>query len=505
MSLLGLDVGATGCKASAYSLEGVPLAEAYREYGVLTGPRGLRELDSRQVWAAVRSAIRQVASQTRRDPIQALSVASLPEAMVPLSADGRMLGNSILGLDQRGQEYARQIEEQIRADHLYAITGNVPGAFYSLTKLCWLRDNQPELFSATWRFMPWSGLVCSLLGGSSLCDYSLASRTLLFDIRQERWSRELLRAANLPEEKLPKLAPAGTPLGTVSAILAKELDLPSNVRLVLGGHDQCCNALGAGVTATGQAIYCLGSYLCLTPTFQAIPLTSLMLGNGLNMEHHVVPGLLVSFLYNPTGGAILKWFRDTLMPMESREAQKRGSNIYDIMLAEMPSEPTSLMVLPHFAPTGPPSFDAQSAGALLGLKLDTTRGEIVRALLEGITYYIAEGCDLFEAVGIRIGNYRVTGGGARSDRWVQLTADILDHALERPRVIEAGTLGAALLAGVGAGYYANMDEAARAAVRVQRVFEPDARRHAIYRDRLARYRPLYPLLKDYLHGLYQGS
>ncbi len=505
MSLLGIDVGATGCKAATFSLDGLPLARAYQDYKEIVRPGGIRELDSRQVWAAVQQVIRRVASRTKRDPIQALSVASMGEAMVPIATDGSILGHCLLGFDQPRSRYVRQVEGALGARRLFDITGNVPSASFSLTNLCWLRDNRPDLFDRTWRFVLWTGLVCSLLGGSSVCDYSLANRTLLFDIAQERWSSELLTASGLPESKLPELATAGTPAGTVSPAAAKELELPPSVNMILGGHDQCCSALGAGIIRPGMALYGLGAYICITPTFQAIPLTSMLQGRGLNMEHHVVPGLFVSFLYNLSGGAVLRWFRDSLAPLERREAQKRGVNIYDELLSEMPDQPTDLMVLPHFATTGPPHFDRRSSGVIMGLNLRTTRGEIIKALLEGMTYYFAEGRGLFEEVGIRVEAYRGTGGGARSERWLQLTADILGQPIERPQIIDAGPLGAAILAGVGSGLYASYEEAVNRVVRIQRRFEPDQKRHSHYQARLARYRELYPLLRDYLHRLHDAG
>lgn len=502
MSLLGIEVGTTGCKALVISVEGVPLGQAHRDYSPIIGPAGERELDSPQVWAAVRQVISEVAACSKRDPIRALSVASMGEAMTPLSIEGHILGNCLLGADQRGAQYLRPLEQRLGVQRLFDITGSVPGAPCSLPKLCWLRDNRRPLYDRTWRFVPWSSLVNHLLGGSSVCDYSLAGRTLLFDLYHERWSHEILEAADLPIAKLPELAPAGTPVGTVSAAAARELGLPADVRMILGGHDLCCNALGAGCVRHGMVTLYLGNALYLTVAFQAVALTSLLLGRGLNMEHHVVPGLFVTFSYNPSGGSALRWFADTLAPLEKRQAQKRGVSIYGELLSEMPEEPTRLMVLPHFAPTGPPYFDARSSGAILGLGLSTARGEIVKALLEGLLYVLAEGQELVGQVGLRVNLYRATGSIARPDQLLQLAADILGASVERPRIVEATALGAAILAGIGIRVYANPEEAVSAVVRVQQRFVPDDKRHALYRTRMERYRELYPLLRDYLHRLH---
>ncbi|HHX65716.1 MAG TPA: hypothetical protein GX702_12595 [Chloroflexi bacterium] len=501
MSLLGIEVGTTGCRAIAVSLDGTVRARARSDYSVIVGPGGTRELDCATVWAAVREVIAEIASKPRHDPVKALSVGSMAEPMTPISREGHILDHCILGTDSRGENYLPRVEEAVGRQRIFDITGNTPAPDYALPKLCWVRDNAPELYQNTWRFIPWAALVTHLLGGASTCDYSLANRTLLFDITEARWSRRMLDACGLSAAKLPEPVPAGSPAGTVAAPLARELGLSTDVRLVVGGHTLCCNALGAGVDDSHMAAFTLGASLHMMPTFHAIPLRNMMLANGLNMAHHVVPGLFVSFFYNRSGGRVLRWFRETLAPLETREVQKRGASIYTTLLAEMPEEPTRLMVLPHFAPTGPPAFDTRSSGVILGLDLSTSRGEIIKALIEGMTYYFWEGQDLFRQVGIRIDRYRATGGGARADEWLQLAADILGLPVERTAMLDTAPLGAAILAGAGSGAFADVREGVEALVHVTHHFEPDARRHAIYEERLARYRELYPLLRDYLHSL----
>ena len=501
MSLLGIDVGASGCRATAFSVEGLPLAQARHVYSVQVGRDGTFQLDSHSVWGAARRAIREVAARTQQDPITALSVSSIGEAMTPLSAEGRILGNCILGPDERTAKYAQELERSLGAQRLFDISGSVPGASSSLANLCWLRENEPQTFASTWRFLPLSTLICHFLGGTATCDYSLASRTLLFDVGRREWSRELLQACSISRQKLPRLGAAGTPVGTVSPTRAQELGLHPKVRLVLGGHDRCGRALGSGVVHSGLAACSLGSAVSVTPAFHAIPLTSLMLSRGLSMQRHLVPGMFVSLFHDRSGGSILKWFADNLAPLERRQARRQGVSVYDALLAEMPEQPTGLMVLPHFGPTGPPHFDTKASGAILGLDTATTRGQIIKALLEGMSYRCAEGQLLFEEAGIRIDLYRATGGGARSQSWLQLAADILAVPVERTQVADTGTLGAAIVAGVGSGAYAGFEEGVETAVHVETRFVPDPERHAAYQVKVEQYRELYPLLRDYLRRM----
>lgn len=495
MSLLGLDVGTTGCKAAAFSEAGACLADAYREYPTLHPQPGWAELDSRQVLARVWECLAEVARQTAQDPVTALSISSMGEAMTPVTRDRRILGNSILSSDTRGQEYVDALAEKLGREAFYAINPNLLGPQYSLPKLLWMRDHRPEEYHAADHFLLWGDLVAFMLGCEPATSYSLANRTLLFDIRKEEWSPELLGLAGIERERLPAPRPSGTAIGTISRAAAGELGLPAGVQVIVGGHDQCCNSLGAGVTRAGSAICGIGTYECITPTYDRIPDAGPMLASGLNVEHHVLPGLYVSFLYNQAG-SLVRWFRDTFAAADRQLAG--GGDLYDALTAEMPEAPTSLFVLPYFEITGPPGFVADASGAVLGLTTSTTRGEILKGILEGTALYFVESLQALRAMKMDTSAFIATGGGARSDRWLQIKADIFGVPIIRPRITEASILGAAMLAGLATGAFAGPEEAAARFVRHERVFEPDAGRHRQYQEKLAVYRGLFPLLGETL-------
>jgi len=491
MSLAGIDVGTTGCKVLVLSTDGQVIATAHREYDVLRPQPGWAELDSAAVWGLVQDALREVVPHTAHDPIVALSVTSMGEAMTPVSADRQILGHCLLGFDTRGAETLARLAA-LDPVTFFNHSGNFPSGVYGGPKLIWLRDHRPELFDRAYKFLFWADLVGFLLGGEPVTDYALANRSLFLDVRAETWSAQTLDYVGMPADKLPALAPAGTAIGTVSREAAGATGLPAGATIVVGTHDQCATALGAGVVRPGMGAYGLGTYVCLTPTYDHMPPAEQMIAAGLSVEHHAVRGLYVSFYYNLTGGALLKWFRDTFAAVEHAQARARGEDVYDHLLAEMPADPTDLLVLPHFAPTGPPRFDEHPFGLIAGLSLATTRGEFLKGLLEGVTYYFREGLDHLAAAGITLDEYRATGGGARSDAWLQITADILGRPLARPRITEAGALGAAILAGLGAGIFGSTDEALDALVQVERVYMPDAGRHQFYEEKFNRYRQLYP-------------
>lgn len=499
MSLLGIDVGTTGCKAAAFALDGRCLAFAYREYAPVSPRPGYAELDSRQIMRLVREVIAEVAGKTAGDPVTAMSFSSLGESMTPVTRHREILGNSLLMSDTRGGDLLEKVLGGMDREEFYRINPNIPGTHYSLPKVLWLKKHQPDIYEKADHFLLWADLVPFLFGGDPATNYSLANRTLLFDLHREEWSQTLLDRSGIDPAKLPVPRPAGTVVGTIDRRIASELGLPAGVTMVVGGHDQCCNALGAGLWKAGSAVCGIGSYECITPVYDHVPEPRSMLKYGLNVEHHVLPGLYVSFIYNQ-GGLLVKWFRDTFAAADARLLGEKGS-VYAELDKEMPVDPTRLVVLPYFDITGPPEFISNASGVIAGLKTSTQRGEILKAILEGETFYFMESLEALHAMGIRADEFVATGGGARSDAWLQLKADVYGVPFIRPRYTEASLLGAAIVAGLATGVFNTSEEAVNQFVARERVFEPDSRRHGLYRERYGRYRELFPMLRTYLSTL----
>jgi xylulokinase len=499
VSLLGIDVGTTTCKAAAFSEGGECLAFSSREYATLHPCHGWAELDSRQVWKRVAETIAEVAAGAGNDPVRALCVSSMGEAMTPVSKEREILGPCILSSDTRGKEYVEALAREIDQLTFYSINPNIYGLQYSLPKLLWLKGRQPELYGRAYKFLLWGDLVAYMLGCEPVTSFSHANRTLLFDIHKEDWSGQLLDLTGVERAKLPRPMPSGAIAGTVSDGAARELNLPKGVAVVVGGHDQCCNSLGAGIYEAGKAVCGIGTFECITPTYDRIPDAPSMLRNGLNVEHHVLPHLFVSFIYNQ-GGTLVRWFRDTFARADCGQLSI-GEDIYDALAAEMPEEPTGLFVLPYFEPTGPPHFVVDASGVIVGLKTSTTRGEILKSIMESVSFYFVESVRALETLGIRTTEFVATGGGAKSDRWLQIKADVYGVPFVRPCITEGGVAGAAMLAGISIGAFRNAAEAVSRFVKRERVFEPNPQRHRVYQEKLEAYGELFPTLKNFLAGL----
>jgi xylulokinase len=500
MSLLGIDVGTTGCKAAVFSEGGHLLASTYEEYDVQRPKPGWTELDAVEVWAKVKRMISKVVPSSASDPVKALAVSSLGEAVVPVTEDRQVLGPSILNFDARGEEYLESLSSALDKERLYRINGNTLGNHYGLTKLKWIKEHQPDLYERAHKFLLWGSFVSFMLGAEPVVDYSLANRTLLFDIDREAWSEEILELARLDRSKLPDTAPSGTLIGSVSERVAGELGLPSNASIVTGAHDQCANAVGCGVIKEGRAVYGMGTFICITPVFSKRREPAVMIEQGLNTEHHAVPEKYVSFIYNQ-GGSLVKWFRDTFAAAERRQAEQTGRDIYADLISEIPEGPSGIMVLPHFTTTGPPAFISDSCGVIAGLRLETSRGHVLKGILEGITFDLKECVELLPPTGIEIADFRVVGGGSKSNAWIQICADIMGRPFVRPRITEAGALGAAIMAGVGSRVFSSYEAGVEAMVRLERTFEPNPQKQKLYESRFEKYRRLWPLMEEYLRDL----
>ncbi len=500
MNLLGIDVGTTGCKVAMFSLQGELLASTYREYDPQSPLQGWAQLDAVAIWEDVKAAVRAVMKTFPNGEVKALSISSMGEAMVPVSRDRQILGPSLLNFDQRGEEFLADLAGNLPDEHLYAINGNTLGNHFSLTKLKWIKIHQPDLYVQTYKFLNWGAFIAYMFGADPVVDYSLANRTLLFDIRRGDWSDDLLTWADLERDKLPATTPSGTVIGTVSKSIANELGLPQGVLIVSGAHDQCANAVGCGVVDPGSAVYGMGTYHCITPVFATQPSPGVMIERGLNTEHHAIPGRFVSFIYNQ-GGSLVKWFRDTFAAADYAKAEAKGVSVYQALLAEVPEDISDLLVLPHFSITGPPDFIRDSTGIIAGLRLETSRGQVLKGLIEGVAFYLKEVIDSLPETGIQCQDYRAVGGGSQSDVWVQICADIFGQPFSRPVITEAGALGAAIIAGVGSGIFEDFAQGVAAMVRLERTFEPDLAKHKRYQVRQQAYQRLYPLLSDILREL----
>ena len=501
MSLLGLDVGTTGTKAVAFNLDGAVVASAYREYPLYAPRPGWQELDPEEVWGCVREVLGEAANQTQHDPIQSLAVSAQGEACLLVDRGGACLTRSPVTFDGRTADMPAWWLERISRLELGRITGMPLHGMYTLNKVLWWKQNEPETFAKAWKVLCYEDFVHHKLGLTPTMSHSLAGRTMALDVQAGEWSSKVLGLAGVDPDLFPDTAPSGQVVGVIPDSVADDIGLPRGVVVAAGGHDQPAGCLGAGVTASGEAMYATGTVECIAPVFDAFTMTQETVDNNLCCYPSCMDGLYSTISFNFTGGSLLKWYRDAFAREEKREADQTGQDVYDLICAEVPDAPENLLILPHFTMTGTPYFDTDSRGAILGLTLQSTRGEVVSAILSGVVYEMKVNLALLQSAGVPIRLIKAVGGGAKSPLWVQRKADILGVPVGVLETSEAAAFGVAMLGGKAAGAVPNLREAMAELVKVKEVREPDPGKQAAYQKRFDLYKQIYPALKQINHGL----
>ena len=495
MSLIGLDIGTTGCKAIVFSAAGQILGRSTREYAIQTPQPGWAVQDGELVWALAWECLRDAVSAANDDQPLALALSVQGEAIVPVDSAGRTLAPFMLGMDTRTVAENERLVEQFGAQNLFTRTGMPMHTINTLPKLLWIKRHDTLAWSTAAQFLLYEDFFMQRLGGKPIISHCLASRTQMYDLTDGRWATDILDRCGIDVARLAPLAPAaGGVVGVLRPELRRALGLTHDVLLVSGGHDQACAALGSGVIEPGSAMVSTGTAEVVEVAMSTPAVSEPLRRGNISVYRHVVPGLYLAMTLNHSGGLLLRWFRDTLGVWEKEIATRSGQDTYDLILADAPQGPTSLLVLPHFSGSGTPWLDTTSKGAILGLTFSTTRAMMAKAILEGLTFELKINLDLLTSGGVAIQELHAVGGGARSPLWLQLKADICNTPLRVPQVTEAACLGAALLAGVGAGVYADVASAVQQTVRMDRRMEPQPSLVAAYAERYDLYRQLYPLL-----------
>jgi xylulokinase len=491
VSFLGIDIGTSQAKAVAFDDRLRTLAQAHATYE-RTYPRpGQCELDPRGLAKAVRSVVGQCAAQCGNDRVRSLAFSVFGGGVCAIDVQGEPLLPIISTTDNRAQQEAQDWADRFGRQRTYVITGTTTHASLMLPKILWIRKHLADP-SWIWRFVTAAELATSTLDGPTGMDAATASTTMLLDIRAKQWSTEILEAADLSAQILPPVVPSGTVMGQIPGSVCQDLGLSPGCLLVAGGHDQQVCALGAGLTAAGQATDSLGTVECITTLFDAPRLVDDLLENNFSNLLHVYGARIATLAYNFSSGDLIRWYCSLFRP---------GVAAMDSLFVDLPDRPAQVFVLPHFAGSGTPHLDAQSKGAILGLSLATDRREILRAIVDGQNYEMRLNLDVWRRNGIAFDTLRVYGKGSASDRLMQIKADALGLAIERLTVVETGCLGAALLAARAAEPAFPLEDALRSAVGCQRRFEPQREMASAYDERYALYRELYPSVRPLHHRM----
>ncbi|OUN06345.1 carbohydrate kinase [Flavonifractor sp. An92] len=483
MKIAGLDIGTTGCKLTVFDESGNQVDKAYRDYPVCRSA-GTHEIDLSALLESVYAVLHELGP--KYPDLKGIGVTSFGETCVLVDGAGTPLHNAMLYTDPRGAEECAELVHKLGAARIASITGLAPHEMYSISKLMWLKKHRPEVWDAARHIHLIEDLVVRHLTGRAQIDYSLASRTMAFDIHTLTWSKEVLDAAGIDPALLSEPVPTGTPAGTVTPEAAQRTGLSPACVIVSVSHDQVAAAVGAGAFDGSVAVDGAGTVECLTPIYDHIPDIEVMRKGFFSVVPYVVPGKYVAYAFSYTGGALMQWCMETFGKGETNETMERAYH---------GDAPTGLLVLPHFAGAATPYMDTGSKGAILGLTTSTTPAELYRACMEGVAYEMRLNYEALLGSGIRFERLHATGGGARSKVWMQMKADILNLPITALRTVDAGTVGSAMLTGVAVGLFTDLREAAGHMVQEMETYYPRPELHRAYMVIYERYKGVYDAVR----------
>lgn len=483
MKIAGLDVGTTGCKLTVFNESGSQLGKAYRDYPVRRAV-GCHEIDVSTMMDSVYAVIEEMAAQY--PDIAGIGVTSFGETFVMTDDSGEPLHDAMLYTDPRGAEECGLLIEKLGAEHIARITGLAPHEMYSISKMMWIKRHRPEVYAAAKRIHLIEDFVVWHLSNKTQIDYSLATRTMAFDINTLTWSQEIFDAAGIDMSLMGEPVPTGCLAGTVTHSAAQRTGLNPNCVIVSVAHDQVAAAVGAGAFDGSVAVDGAGTVECLTPVYDSIPKIDVMAKGFFSVVPYTIPGKYVAYAFSYTGGALIEWALKTLGKGETNDSLEKA---YDA------EEPTGLLILPHFAGAATPYMDIGSKGAILGLTVSTTAGELYRACMEGVAYEMRINYEALSGSGIHFSRINATGGGARSKRWMQMKADVMNLPVTALKTVDAGTVGSAMLTGIVIGVFQNLDDAASCMVHEAETYYPRQEMHEKYMKIFERYKAVYQAVR----------
>lgn len=479
--LVGVEVGTSAVKAVLYDLTGAEHFATRRTYRLLTPQPGWAEQDADELWAALASALQEIArAAAAYGRIVALSMAAQAGSVTPIDATGAPLAPLITWLDARAGDIVADWSRDGVAERIRQISGWHPHPGLPLATIAWMTRHMPDVVQTAAHVVDVQSFLLQRLTGQCLNDFSEASEMLLLDRATAAWSEELCALAGVQRRQLPDLLPAGAVAAPLLPEVVRTTGLPPDAVVVIGGHDQCCAALGMGVTSPGQLMLASGTAWVLTALTPDVPVAQIP--PGMELNYHILPGLHTVSQLLGGFGAILDWGLTLLWP----DAENR----YAALEAALMDTPPGAHGL-HFLPLGGSAQLGSGHGGFLGLRLDHTRQDMARALCEGIAYEVRWALDALAASQMLPTRMWMAGGATQSAFWPQLIADVTGVPVLVAPNANWPARGAAILAGVGAGLLG--DDLALAAKRWQTPLsevKPQDRQMSLYAAAYADYRRL---------------
>ena len=486
MLYIGIDLGTSASKFLLVDEVGRVLNTVTKEYPLSFPRPGWSEQDPAHWWQACLAGVPELLAGFDAKQVAGIGVGGQMHGLVALDAAGNVLRPAILWNDGRTAAQVDYLNETVGNDKLSAWTGNIAFAGFTAPKLLWMRQNEPDLFARIAKILLPKDYLVYRLTGVHATDYSDASGTLLLDVAHKRWSSEMLDLCGVTEAQMPTLFDSWQPVGTLTAAAAAALGLPTDVVVCAGAGDNAAAAIGTGTVGEGRCNISLGTsgtVFISSEQFRVDPHNALHAFAHADGGYHLMGCMLSAASCN-------KWLCEEIL--KTSDFADEQADITDEKLGE-----NHVYFLPYLMGERSPINDTNARGTFTGMTMDTSRSDMVQAVLEGVAFAIRDSFEVAKSLGIEIPRSNICGGGAKSSLWRKIFANVLGIPLDMVKTEQGPGYGAAMLAMVGCGKFKSVQEAADKLVEVASTTEPDAALTAKYEARYQNFKKLYPALKDF--------
>lgn len=492
--LIGVDIGTTGAKSLLINERGKILASDLQEYPLSLPQAGWAEQDPEQWWQATIRSLHNLVTKSGTDPkkISGLALSGQMHGLVCLDEHGAVLRPAILWCDTRTTQQCRYIEKKHGGrGRVISLASNPALEGFTLPKLVWVMQNEPKIFKRTRTILLPKDYVRFRLTGELGMDMSDAAGTLMLDVKNKRWSTEMLKPLGISPRILPALGESSDIAGYITPEAAPLIGLAAGTPVAFGGADNTCAAVGNGVIEEGIVAVSIGT----SGTVIAPTRTALRDKQGrAHTFNHSVPDLWYVMGVMQAAGLSLKWLRDNFAGLERAMSAETGIDAYEFMtagVADIPPGSEGLIWLPYLNGERTPHLDANARGVLFGVSARHTKAHVVRAVLEGVVYGLRDSLEIIRSLGIPINEIRLTGGGARSATWRQIQADVFQQPVVTINVEEGPAFGAAIIAGVATNVFDSFKDASQRLIKVTREVKPNRENSATYGQYYRLFQKLY--------------
>jgi xylulokinase len=486
MKFLGIDIGTSGSRALVIDKTGKIVASANAVHQDFASPQiGWAEQNPDDWWRACKEVIAEVLQTVKAEEIGGISFSGQMHGSVFLDESDKVIRPALLWCDQRTEKQCQEITEKIGKERLIELVCNPAVTGFTFPKLLWLRENEPRNWVKVKTVLLPKDYIRLKLSSDKASDVADSSGTLLFDVQNRRWSKEMLSAFEIEEKILPKVYESTEVTGNVSESAAIETGLKAGTLIVAGAGDNAAGAIGMGIVKPGTVSATIGTSGVI---FAVSDSPRLDLKGRIHTLCHAIPERWHNTGVTLAAGLSFKWFRENFGDGKS----------YDGLVDQakkVPSGSDGLIWLPYLMGERTPHLDPNARAAFLGITASHTKAHFTRAVLEGVAFSLRDSLEIFKETGVEISSVRLGGGGAKSPLWRQIQADVYQKPVEIIEADEGAAFGAALLAGVGAGAWKTVDEACEATIRVIEIIEPNKDSADLLNKNYRVYQKLYSALK----------